>query len=258
MIASEPVLNVLLYSVLAAVLAVLGVLPFALGGRPRAVWIGGAGALAAGLMLGAGYLLMDRGLDLGTWASVAGGGIGVLYTLAARLFTGVGDLDEEREEAAERKDLAAATSSAEDRIPLLLLQHGLHAAAEGIAIGVAMTLHLRLGIFVALALAIHNIGEAMALSDLLRRRDVSTGRAAGLAVVINLPQPVLALAAFALGPVLTGFLPAALGFAAGALVFLVLTELVPEAYPQAGKGVVAFLLAASAGAVVLLESFFVG
>lgn len=263
MIASEPVLNVLFYSALAAGLAALGALPFAVGGRPRSVWIGGAGALAAGLMLGAGYLLMERGLDRGTWAAVAGGAVGVLYTLGARLFIGADDLPGAREKDAERlsdedrKPTADADTPAH-RIPRLLLQHGLHAAAEGSAIGVAMTLHLRLGVFVALALAIHNIGEAMALTNLLRRRQVSTGRAAGLSVVINLPQPVLALAAFALGPVLTGFLPAALGFAAGALVFLVLTELVPEAYPQAGTGVVAFLVSASAGTVVLLESFFVG
>lgn len=256
MIAHEPVLNVLLYSALAAGLAVLGALPFALGGRPRAVWIGAAGALAAGLMLGAGYLLMDRGLDRGTWAAVVGGAGGVLYTLAARLFIGAGDLADEREGEGPATD--GDSSPRGDRISLLLLQHGLHAAAEGIAIGVAMTLHLRLGVFVALALAVHNIGEAMSLTDLLRRRQVSTARAAGLSVVINLPQPVLALAAFALGPVLTGFLPAALGFAAGALVFLVLTELVPEAYPQAGKGVVALLVSASAGTVLLLESFFVG
>lgn len=256
MIADEPVLNVLLYSALAAALAVLGALPFALGGRPRPVWIGGAYALAAGLMLGAGYLLMERGLDQSTWTAVAGGAAGVLYTLATRLFTGVGDLAEEPGEAVEARGTAGGPGGP-DHISLLLLQHGLHAAAEGIAIGVAMTLNLRLGVFVALALAIHNIGEGMALTDLLRRRDVPTGRAAGLAVVINLPQPVLALAAFALGPVLAGFLPGALGFAAGALVFLVLTELVPEAYPQAGKGAVSLLVSAAAGAVVLLESFFV-
>lgn len=257
MIAHEPVLNVLLYSALAAGLAVLGALPFALGGRPRAVWIGAAGALAAGLMLGAGYLLMDRGLDRGIWAAVVGGAGGVVYTLAARLFIGAGDLAQVRGQDEPHPD-AESPEPGGDRISLLLLQHGLHAAAEGIAIGVAMTLHLRLGVFVALSLAVHNIGEAMSLTDLLRQRQVSTGRAAGLSVVINLPQPVLALAAFALGPVLSGFLPAALGFAAAALVFLVLTELVPEAYPQAGKGVVAFLVSASAGTVVLLESFFVG
>ena len=253
MIVSEPVLNVLLYSTLAAGLAVLGALPFALGGRPRPVWIGSAGALAAGLMLGAGYLLMEWGLDQGTWAAVAGGAAGVAYTLGARLFIGADDLGGKPE-----ADEPTGSYGKRDRIPRLLLQHGLHAAAEGIAIGVAMTLHLRLGVFVALALAIHNVGEAMWLTDLLRRRRVSLGRAAGLSVVINLPQPVLALAAFALGPVLTGFLPAALGFAAGALVFLVLTELIPEAYPQAGTGVVSFLVSASAGTVVLLESFFVG
>lgn len=243
MIVAEPVLNVLLYGTLAVAVAPLGVLPFVFGRRPRPVWIGGASALAAGLMLGAGYLLMDDGLEEGIWAAVLGGVAGILYTLGARLFSGVDELD-------------GATPS--DRTPLVLLQHGLHAAAEGLAIGVAMNLNLRLGVFVALSLGIHNIGEAMALTDLLRRWRVSLVRAAGVAVAINLPQPVLALAVFALEPVLAGFFPAALGFAAGSLIFLVLTELVPEAYPQAGRGIVAFLVSASAGTVVLLETFFVG
>jgi len=251
MIASEPVLNVLIYSTLAAALAALGGLPFALGGAPRPAWIGGASALAAGLMLGAGYLLMERGLDLGTWAAVAGGGVGVLYTLAARFFTGLHDPHPAENPSPE-------DGSDRDPTSLVLLQHGLHAAAEGVAIGVAMTLNLRLGVFVALALAAHNVGEALALSDLLVSRGASAGRATGLAVAINLPQPVLALAAFALGPVLAGFLPASLGFAAGALAFLVLTELVPEAYAQTGKGAVALMVSSTAGTVILLESFFLG
>jgi len=243
MIAAEPVLNVLLYSALAAGLAALGALPFARGGAPRPVWIGGASALAAGLMLGAGYLLMDRGLDYSAWTTLAGGAAGVAYSLGVQVFSGLSDPQ-------------PPANAAPDSASQVLLQHGLHAAAEGVAIGVAMVLNLRLGIFVALALAVHNIGEAMALTGELRREGVSAGRAARLAVAINLPQPVLALAAFALGPVLAGLLPGALGFAAASLVFLVLTELVPEAYLRAGKGVVALLVSATAGAVILVESFF--
>lgn len=268
MIASEPVLNVLFYSTLAAAVAALGALPFVRGGGPRPAWVGGASALAGGLMLGAGYLLMERGLDGGIWTTVAGGAAGVLYTLGARFFAGLGRLQvpprfaEESVEAAteESSDIPSEAPTGTDREPisLVLLQHGLHSAAEGVAIGVAMTLNLRLGVFVALGLAVHNIAEALALSDLLVGRGTSPGRAAGLAVAINLPQPVLALAAFALGPVLAGLLPASLGFAAGALTFLVLTELIPDAYTQTVKGTVALVVSATAGTVILLESFFLG
>lgn len=305
MIATEPVLNVLIYGALAALAAALGALPFALGARPRPAWVGAATALAAGLMLGAGYLLMTRGLGLSppfpaavdpaafdpaavdpgsagrgtaggarpwggwaTWASITGAVAGILYTLGVQAYAGLDEL--------EPGDGGPSDRSEEAR---LLLQHGLHSAAEGIAIGVAMTLQLSLGIFVALALAVHNVGEAMGLTDRLGRSRAgggperggtedretpaapravagraAAGRAAALGVAVNLPQPVLALAAFALGPVLVGFLPAALGFAAGSLIFLVLTELVPAAYPRAGRRLVALLVSVSAAAVVLLES----
>ena len=241
----EPVLAVLLFSSLAALLAALGVLPFAAGRRPTAVWIAGAYALASGLMLGAGHLLMSRGLERGDVSVVAGAAAGVLYAWWIKRYTGA-QVDDRRPEAA---------ADAEPGYRLLL-ENMLHAAAEGVAIGVAMVLEIRLGVFVALALAVHNIGESMALTDALRRRGVSLGEAAGLCVGTNVPQPLLALAVFALDPVLTGLLPAALGFAAGALVFLVLTELLPASYERARGTMIALVVSTAAGAVILLEDFF--
>ena len=243
---TEPVLAVLLFSSLAAVLAALGVLPFAAGRRPAAVWIASAYALASGLMLGAGYLLMSRGLERGALSVVAGAGLGVLYAWWIKRYTGAHIFD--RRPEAPTEDVPGYK---------LVLENLLHAAAEGVAIGVAMVLDLRLGVFVALALAVHNVGEAMALTDALRRRGISLGEAAGLCVGTNVPQPLLALAVFALDPVLTALLPAALGFAAGALVFLVLTELLPASYARARRTLIALVVSASAGAVILLEDFFV-
>ncbi len=242
----EPVLVVLLFSSLAALLAALGVLPFAGGRRPAAAWIAGAYALASGLMLGAGHLLLSRGLELADLSVVLGAAGGVLYAWGIKRYAGVHVVDRRPEQAT-----AAGLGYK------LLLESMLHSAAEGVAIGVAMVVELKLGIFVALALAVHNIGEAMALTDTLRRRGISIGEAAGLCVGTNVPQPLLALAVFALDPVLAGLLPAALGFAAGALVFLVLTELLPASYERARGALIALVVSVAAGAVLLLEDFFV-
>ena len=125
------------------------------------------------------------------------------------------------------------------------------------AIGVAMVLELRLGIFLALALAVHNVAESMALTEILRRRGIAVSAAAGLCVVAKITQPVLALAAFALAPVMTELLPGALGFAAGCMVFLVLTELLPASYRRASKLPVGVLVSVAAGALLLLEHVFV-
>lgn len=241
----EPVLLVLLFGSLAAATAALGALPFAGDRRPGPGWIGAAYALAGGFMLGAGYLLMSHGLELGTLAVVLGAGVAVAYTRWVQAYAGTADL-----EAAPGLEQGAEIGYK------IILQNTLHSSAEGIAIGVAMAQNLRLGIFLALALAVHNVGEAMALTDELHRRGMTVGESAGLCVVTKVPQPLLAIVAFALAPALAGLAPALLGFAAGALVYLTLTELVPASYPRTGEGWVALLVSASAGAVVLLQSFF--
>jgi zinc transporter ZupT len=252
----QPVLAVLGLSLLAAVVGSLGALPFGLPRPPSSAVVGGAYALASGAMLGAGYLLLGRGLDRTTIAVVVGAGLGVAYTHWIQVYSGVVDL---------QIDLASPTAALEAADAVrselgykVLLQYALHSAAEGIAIGVAMVVELRLGIFLALALAVHNVAESMALTEILRERGMSIGEAAGLCVVAKITQPVLALAAFALAPVMTGLLPAALGFASGCLVFLVLTELLPASYRRAAKLPVGVLVSAAAGAMLLLSHVFVG
>ncbi len=243
---SDPVLTVLFFGALAAGAAALGALPFAFGEGPRGEWIGAAYALASGFMVGAGYLLMREGLRTEGLFVVLGAGLGVAYTWWTRSYAGLERLDT-RPDRRVGRDTGYKT----------ILQSTLHSAAEGVAIGVAMRVELSLGIFMALALAVHNVGEGMTLTEVLRRRGMTVGESAGLCVVTNVPQPLMAVVAYALAPALGHFLPAALGFAAGSLVFLVLTELAPASYERASRTLVATLMASAAAAMVFLESLLV-
>jgi ZIP family zinc transporter len=120
----------------------------------------------------------------------------------------------------------------------------IHSFPEGVAVGVSFaelgfqspdavavfgfTVPL-LAVFMTVAISIHNIPEGVAISIPLRSMGVSEWKMAWWAVFSSLPQPIGAVLAFSFVRVAEQFLPFGFGFAAGAMVFLVLTEFVPEA-----------------------------
>ncbi len=236
MVFTNPVSIVLTFGAVAAFCSLFGVLPFAARRRPGAAEIGSAYALAGGVMIGAGYLSMIAGLERGALAAVAGACAGVFATWLIE------------------RTVGGATKARRARV---LLQSSLHAAFEGIAIGVAALVSLRFGVFVALALALHNVAEGLALTDLLCRQGERLAACAAWVLLSDLAQPLMAGWVVLLLPPAEAALAPALGFAAGTFLYLVLTELVPAAYARQRREPVALLLAAAAGLVVLLEEHLV-
>jgi len=123
-----------------------------------------------------------------------------------------------------------------------------HSFPEGVAIGVSfadvgleggvMMFGLVvpvLAVFMTIAISIHNIPEGIAISIPLRSMEVSEWRMVGAAVFSSLPQPIGAVIAFAFVSWARAFLPFGFGFAAGAMIYLVITEFIPEAL-QIGAG----------------------
>ena len=98
-----------------------------------------------------------------------------------------------------------------------------HSMAEGIGVGVAFGPGRSFGLLTALAIALHNIPEGLAISLVLVPRGVSVPRAAGWSVVTSLPQPLLAVPAFIFVEAFRGALPVGLGFAGGAMIWMVLS-----------------------------------
>jgi len=110
-----------------------------------------------------------------------------------------------------------------------------HSAAEGIGIGVAFGGGAEFGLFISLAIAVHNIPEELAISLVLIPRGVSVLKAGGWSVFSSLPQPLLAVPAFLFVLQFREFLAAGFGFAAGAMGWMVLRELIPEARKETGS-----------------------
>jgi len=127
-----------------------------------------------------------------------------------------------------------------------------HSVAEGVGVGAAFGGGETLGILIAVAIAIHNVPEGLAISLVLVPRGTSVRAAAGWSIFSSLPQPLLAVPAFLFVNAFEGLLPAALGFAAGAMVWMVLKELLPEALTQASPRAV---VGTAAGAFVAMAAF---
>jgi zinc transporter ZupT len=239
----DPILLVLLYSSVAAAVAAVGAAQFLWRNQLRSEWVGWSNAVAAGLMLGAAYALMVTGVPRIPPSGVIGVLIGLVFINRLHAASGTSEIDLNRLEQ----------TSPEYGYQVLLV-NTFHAGSEGVAIGAAMSVSLPFGVFMALAIAVHNIPEGMVLTAILRGRDVRLGAAAGLVVATNVSQVLMAIVVFALVTAAPGLLPWALGFAAGSLVYLVLAELLPQCYRQAGPTSIALVTIVAMGIVILLAS----
>ena len=105
----------------------------------------------------------------------------------------------------------------------------LHSFAEGVGVGVAFGVQETFGILIGVAIAVHNIPEGLAISLVLIPRGASTRAAAAWSIFSSLPQPLMAVPAFLFVEAFSAFLPVGLGFAAGAMLWLVVADLLPEA-----------------------------
>ena len=239
----NPTLVVLLFSAVSAGAAVLGGGPFLFRQAMPVRQIGWANAGAAGMMLGAAYILLIAGLPRGGGGIAAGALLGIAFVTLTHMMSGTEDLDLNRLD-----DMSPAYGYQ------VLFVNSLHSASEGVAIGAAMALDLPFGTFMALAIAVHNIPEATVLCAILTGRRVTVASAAGLAVAANLSQVLLAIVTFAIVGAAPATLPWAAGFAVGALIQLVMAELLPQSYHQAGHRSIALVAVLAMGMVVFLQS----
>jgi len=136
-----------------------------------------------------------------------------------------------------REDVALGALRGEDAVKALLIVAVMtvHSIAEGVGVGAAFAGGETLGILITIAIAVHNIPEGLAISLVLVPRGASVRTAAGWSIFSSLPQPLLAVPAFLFVDRFAELLPVALGFASGAMLWMVARELLPEALEQAPR-----------------------
>lgn len=198
----------------------LGAMPVRFLDALHCRWHGVAGAAAGGMMLSASvFALADQALHRSESVQVVAGMLvgALFFAWAARM-------------VADRHWHLGNWTEADSRQPILLVTTMfVHSAPEGIAIGVGYaTGDPRFGLLLALAIAVHNIPEGTAVALPLRARGASIARCTGYAVLTSVPQPLLAVPAFLLTTLFQPLVAPSLGFAGGAMIFLVVSELIPE------------------------------
>lgn len=241
-----------LLTVFAAALATalatgLGAVPFAFAARLAHSWVGLANALAGGFMLAASGLLFYEGALDDVVRTVVGGALGLIFVSGIARFL-----------AGRHEIRFGSLAGADARKAMLIVGvMTVHSSAEGVGVGVAFGGGEDLGLATAFAIAIHNIPEGLAISLVLVPQGVSVLRAAGWSIFSSLPQPIVAIPAFLFVATFDGLVPLGLGFAGGAMLWMVAAEVVPDALSSASRRAVGIALLASTALMVALEALLV-
>lgn len=117
------------------------------------------------------------------------------------------------------------------RVWLFVFAIALHNLPEGMAIGVAFSqADMGVGLPLATAIALQDIPEGLAVAMALKAAGLTPGRAVGIAAASGLMEPVGALLGVGLASGLALAYPIGLGLAAGAMIFVVSHEVIPETH----------------------------
>jgi ZIP family zinc transporter len=203
----------------------LGGLPFVFTNKfpPNIARLGWAAS--GGLMLSASiFNLIYPGLDDGGIIPVAIGiALGVILMVITSIWLENRDIE-----------LEGLSQQGSRKILLVLVTLFIHSFPEGIAIGVAYgSGEEQLGILIAIAIAIHNIPEGLAVALPMASEGVSGWRTVFWAIVSGVPQILAAIPAYLAVRAFRPILPYAFGFAAGAMLLLVMSEMIPESRSSA-------------------------
>lgn len=107
----------------------------------------------------------------------------------------------------------------------------IHSLPEGLAVGTAYASEREgLGLFVILAIAIQNVPEGTSVAIPMEATGYGRRRQFWAAVGTSAPQPVGAVLAYLAVEQVSALLPFSFAFAAGAMLSLILVELLPNAY----------------------------
>jgi ZIP family zinc transporter len=189
--------------------------------------------LAAGMMLAASaFSLLLPGLEAGTallGSKALGAGVVVLgMALGVLLMLG---LDAFIPHEHEKSGPCGPGYERCSRIWLFVFAIAVHNLPEGMAIGVSFSqADMSVGLPLTTAIALQDIPEGLAVALALRSAGFAPGFAVLVAIATGLLEPLGALLGVGLSSGMALAYPAGLGLAAGAMIFVVSHEVIPETH----------------------------
>ncbi len=131
------------------------------------------------------------------------------------------------------KGLEGPESKALKRVWLFVLAISLHNLPEGLAIGVAFASPDSVGaLALATGISIQDVPEGMVVAMALRSVGYGRGLSAGLGMLSGLVEPLAAVFGALVIGISASLLPWGLALAAGAMLFVISHEIIPESHRQ--------------------------
>lgn len=119
------------------------------------------------------------------------------------------------------------------KLSLFIIAITIHNFPEGMSVGVSFgSGDMKNGIVLATAIALQNIPEGLAVALPLVGLGYNKWKAVGIATLTGLVEPVGGLLGITMVTIFSPILPFAMGFAAGAMLFVISEEIIPETHAK--------------------------
>ncbi len=208
---------------------------------------------AAGVMLAAtSFSLILPSIEHG------GGGVMAVLVTAAGIVAGAGMIDlidyyAPHEHLISKHHEGVVTDSLK-KIWLFVIAITIHNIPEGLAVGVAFgsdnPVH---GIPIAIGIGLQNMPEGLAVAFALMREKYSARMAFWIALVTGIIEPLMALLGFGLVRLFKPALSFILALAAGAMLFVIVDEVIPETHSSGNERAASYAMVAGFVIMMVLD-----
>ncbi|MGN8230673.1 ZIP family metal transporter [Paenibacillus peoriae] len=190
-------------------------------------------AYAAGIMTSASvYNLIPEAIQHSNWfVLTAGILLGCLVLLVMEMYIPHADLE----------DPDSKTFQLESKSFLIIAAITLHNLPEGLSVGVSYASETHnLGNLIAFSIGLQNAPEGFIVALFLVNQNIGRFKALGIATLTGAVEIITSLIGFYLSSWVNGLVPYGLAFAAGAMMFIVYKELIPESHGDGNQRIATF------------------